>query len=62
MYPCLQLFMQQAKGAALLPEWPPAASVSSLGISPRLAFGTPPFGKSVDMVDVCTQLMEAGGK
>ena len=34
----------------------------SLGASPRLHFGTPPFGKSVDMVDVCTQLMEQGSK
>lgn len=25
-------------------------------------FGTPPLGRSVDMVDMCTQLMEAGGK
>lgn len=41
-----------------LPEWPPSGS---LGVSPKLSFGTPPFGKSIDMVDVCTQLMEAGG-
>ena len=27
---------------------------------PHLLFGTSPFGRSVDMVDVCCQLMEAG--
>lgn len=26
-----------------------------------MMFGTPPLGRSVDMVDMCTQLMEAGG-
>jgi hypothetical protein len=61
-----QLFMTQAKGLhnlhGLVPEWPPAGSMHSLGASPRLHFGTPPFGKSVDMVDVCTQLMEQGSK
>ncbi len=58
-----QMFQQQAKAsAALLAEWPPAGSIGSMGVSPRMAFGTPPFGKSVDMVDVCTQLMEAGGE
>lgn len=25
-------------------------------------FGTPPLGRSVDMVDMCAQLMEAGGE
>lgn len=43
------------------PEWPPSGSLGSLGVSPKLTFGSSPFGKSVDMVDVCTQLMEAGG-
>eukprot|EP00879_Flechtneria_rotunda_P007124 GHRR01007476.1.p1 GENE.GHRR01007476.1~~GHRR01007476.1.p1 ORF type:complete len:468 (+),score=244.37 GHRR01007476.1:1181-2584(+) len=44
--------------SARLPEWPPAGS---LGKSPAMMmFGTPPLGRSVDMVDVCTQLMEAG--
>lgn len=43
------------------PEWPPSGSLGSLGVSPKLMFGSSPFGKSVDMVDVCTQLMEAGG-
>lgn len=46
-----------------LPEWPPAGS---MGRSPGMMFGsvfgsTPPMGRSVDMVDMCTQLMEAGG-
>lgn len=46
-----------------LPEWPPAGSMSSLGRSPGFMFGsTPPMGRSVDMVDMCTQLMEAGGE
>lgn len=52
-----------------LPEWPPAGSMGrSMGRSPGLLgmgmlFGsTPPLGRSVDMVDICTQLMEAGGE
>jgi hypothetical protein len=55
-------------GAHKLPEWPPAGSIGSLGMgmgmSPghMMMFGTPPLGRSVDMVDVCTQLMEAGGE
>lgn len=36
-------------------DWPIS---SSLGKSPM---GTSPYGKSVDMVDMCTALMEAGG-
>ncbi|WIA10973.1 hypothetical protein OEZ85_011133 [Tetradesmus obliquus] len=50
-----------------LPEWPPAGSLGGslgmgMGLSPghMMMFGTPPLGRSVDMVDVCTQLMEAG--
>ncbi len=52
--------MQLAKGKSAngsnwaLEQWPPAGSMGSL------QFGTPPFGKSVDMVDVCTQLMDGG--
>ncbi len=43
-----------------LPEWPPAGS---LGMSPGLRglMGTSLFGKSVDMVDVCTDLMGTHG-
>ncbi|MEW5302502.1 MAG: hypothetical protein WDW36_005282 [Sanguina aurantia] len=37
---------------------PPAGSLG--GMSPQL-FGGSPFGKSVDMVDMCTQMMQAGG-
>ena len=42
------------------PSWPLAGSGgASLGRGmPALSMGTSPFGKSVDMVDVCTQLME----
>ena len=42
------------------PSWPLAGSGgASLGRGmPALGLGTSPFGKSVDMVDVCTQLME----
>ena len=42
------------------PSWPLAGSTGmSLGRGmPALGMGTSPFGKSVDMVDVCTQLME----
>jgi len=51
-------------GSWHMPEWPPAGSLGSgslmgMGMSPKL-MGTSPFGKSVDMVDMCTQLMEAG--
>ncbi len=45
------------------PEWPPAGSMGSaslMGMSPAARFGGSPFGKSVDMVDMCQQLMEAG--
>jgi hypothetical protein len=67
----LQLFAGLHHGASVsnkLPEWPPAGSIGSLGMgmgmSPghMMMFGTPPLGRSVDMVDVCTQLMEAGGE
>jgi hypothetical protein len=62
-----------APGSNKLPEWPPAGSIGSLGMgmgsmgmgmSPghMMMFGTPPLGRSVDMVDMCTQLMEAGGE
>lgn len=52
------------------PEWPPAGSmgsVSMMGLSPGgpgglKGFGTSPYGKSVDMVDMCQQLMDAGGE
>ena len=42
------------------PSWPLAGSGgASLGRGMHsLGMGTSPFGKSVDMVDVCTQLME----
>lgn len=32
-----------------------------MGAATSLGMGTSPFGRSVDMVDVVTQLMEAGG-
>lgn len=50
-------------GLPPLPEWPPAGSIGSggMGLSPLMKgalMGTSPmYGKSVDMVDVCTQLM-----
>eukprot|EP00775_Hariotina_reticulata_P012818 gene12818-12945_t len=53
-------------GSHKLPEWPPAGSIGSIGMgmsplhSAMGLFGTPPLGRSVDMIDVCTQLMEAG--
>eukprot|EP00873_Tetraselmis_striata_P013844 jgi/Tetstr1/434108/TSEL_023252.t1 len=37
-------------------DWPIS---TSLGKSPM---GTSPYGKSVDMVDMCTALMEAGAR
>ncbi len=41
------------------PSWPMAAS--SMGRSVATAgMGTSPYGKSVDMVDVCAQLMDSG--
>jgi hypothetical protein len=45
-----------------MPQWPPAGS---MGRSPGMMMmlgTTPPMGRSVDMVDICTQLMEAGGE
>ena len=36
-------------------NWP-----TSLGRATGLSMGTSPFGRSVDMVDMATQLMEAG--
>ncbi|GIL61347.1 hypothetical protein Vafri_15814, partial [Volvox africanus] len=54
---------------ALLPEWPPGGSIGSaasmmmLGMSPGgelgMSYGNT-YGKSVDMLDMCAQLMEAG--
>lgn len=51
-----------------IPDWPGAPGAgTSLGTSAgaRLFGGpygaTPPYGKSVDMVDMCAQLMDAGG-
>ncbi len=38
-------------------NWP-----ASLGRATGLSMGTSPFGRSVDMVDMATQLMEAGGE
>ncbi len=39
------------------PSWPLAGT--SIGRqTPHFGMGTSPFGKSVDMVDVCKQLME----
>lgn len=54
-------------GSSGVPQWPPAGS---MGRSPGMFFmgrspgtmGTSPFGRSIDMVDMCTQLMEAGGE
>ena len=39
------------------PNWP-----ASFGRAHALTLGTSPFGRSVDMVDMATQLMEAGGE
>ena len=42
------------------PSWPLAGT--SIGRqTPHFGMGTSPFGKSVDMVDVCKQLMEGVG-
>lgn len=68
--PCVQLGGQHhmhhflGSSGARLAEWPPAGS---MGRSPGMMLGsifgsTPPMGRSVDMVDMCTQLMEAGGE
>ncbi|GAX73078.1 hypothetical protein CEUSTIGMA_g531.t1 [Chlamydomonas eustigma] len=47
---------------SLFPEWPPAGSLGTshlmMGLSP--GFNNSPFGKSLDMVDMCSQLMQAG--
>eukprot|EP00192_Tetraselmis_astigmatica_P006525 CAMPEP_0117681694 /NCGR_PEP_ID=MMETSP0804-20121206/19143_1 /TAXON_ID=1074897 /ORGANISM="Tetraselmis astigmatica, Strain CCMP880" /LENGTH=763 /DNA_ID=CAMNT_0005491517 /DNA_START=198 /DNA_END=2489 /DNA_ORIENTATION=+ len=40
------------------PDWPLSSSLSK---SPAGVMGSSPYGKSVDMVDMCTALMEAGG-
>ena len=65
---------EAAAGPSFLPEWPPVGSLGSgpligsagahhmlmgMGISP-MTMGTSPFGKSLDMVDMCSQLMQAG--
>ena len=48
------------------PVWPPAGSLGTgglTGMSPKMMMmGMSPYnyGKSVDMVDMCTQLMEGG--
>mmetsp|Transcript_7849 Transcript_7849/g.18817 ORF Transcript_7849/g.18817 Transcript_7849/m.18817 type:complete len:672 (-) Transcript_7849:492-2507(-) len=42
----------------LAPEWPLSSSFTR---SHEAAMATSPYGKSVDMVDICTALMEAGG-
>lgn len=42
------------------PDWP-ASLGRSMGAQSHMGMGTSPFGRSVDMVDVVTQLMEAGG-
>ncbi len=48
---------------APLPEWPPAGSLGTgsllMGMSPSMLRGSP-FGKSIDMLDMCAQLMQAG--
>lgn len=50
------------------PDWPASlgrggggAPGTSIGMAMSVGMGTSPFGRSVDMVDVVTQLMEAGG-
>ena len=52
------------------PDWPSSlgrggggsgAPGTSIGMGMSVGMGTSPFGRSVDMVDVVTQLMEAGG-
>ena len=56
-----------------LPEWPPAGSLGSghlmgsagaghmmMGISPGMMGDVGAFGKSLDMIDVCSQLMQGG--
>lgn len=46
-----------------LPEWPPTGSLGSgsmlMAMSPNFMSASP-FGKSVDMIDFCTQLMQSG--
>lgn len=42
------------------PDWP-ASLGRSVGGHSHMGMATSPFGRSVDMVDVVTQLMEAGG-
>lgn len=46
-----------------LPEWPPAGSLGSnfMAMSPNFMSASP-FGKSVDMVDMCSQLLHSGVK
>lgn len=63
--PAISQLFGSVRGMSGLPEWPPSGAMHSLGASPRVGsclYGTSPFGKSVDMVDVCTALMEAGGE
>ena len=59
---------------SFLPEWPPAGSLGSghlLGTSGHMLIGmglsqgmgsASPFCKSLDMADMCSQLMQAGEK
>ncbi len=47
------------------PMWPPSGSMGTgglTGMSPKMMMGMSPYnyGKSVDMVDMCTQLMQGG--
>lgn len=49
-------------GSLPLPEWPPGGSMGSgmfMGMSPGF-FGASPLGKSVDMIDICTQMLLPG--
>lgn len=44
-----------------LPEWPAGQSMGN-SYGNKLFGSTPLYGKSVDMVDMCSQLMDPGGK
>lgn len=63
--------LQHLKGHGALPsvgetakwstgKWP-VGKQTGVSASPAMAMGTSPFGRSIDMVDVVTQLMDAGG-
>ena len=50
---------------APIPEWPPAGSLGSGGMFMNMSpnfLGASPLGKSMDMVDICTQLLQSGGQ